>query len=632
MPISEQLEPRKLLAAAVLDEEVSDFGASEFADDVAVQKDRRIVVLGHTEGAAGGDRLFLARYDVDGSLDPFFGENGRIFGAFSEFTRATSLTIDRSGRMIVAGVTNASDPEVAAMRFTRSGFLDQSFGSNGLAKLNVSPGGSESAADVAVDSSGRVFVAGQAATGPSSSPNSRPAMMVARFDVFGRADLSFGNEDADDFGLADGVSVVPIGDESGASGVLLDGSRVYVAGFGTEEEIGQGPEKRFTLVRLEQNGALDRDFGDGEDGIVVVDFGLPSVAQELDLADDGKIVVIGNTLPTLDTPGEQIILARFDRGGSLDGSFGGGDGFVLTGFGGARSQLARGVVVDNQDRVLFAGEINDAGDPSGDLNDDRFLVGRYLEDGTPDTAFAPGGALVEEVRTGDNNLEQVANIALQKDGKNGSVVVAGNTGTTTADQDLALVRVATDATLSSGSARIKGKTLLVRGTDRSDVITVSPNFAAGTIEVNVNGSLQSFPGGNIARIGIVAKDGDDEVTCSVGGEVITTIQGNDDDDDLRLLGDARGRIEGGDDDDDIVGGDRDDRLRGGRGDDRIFAGDGHDDLNGDSGFDDLFGEDGDDQIKAADGFHDDIDGGGGDDEAEIDFFDEVSRIDDIDVD
>ena len=35
-------------------------------------------------------------------------------------------------------------------------------------------------------------------------------------------------------------------------------------------------------------------------------------------------------------------------------------------------------------------------------------------------------------------------------------------------------------------------------------------------------------------------DGDDEVTCSVGGDVITTLLGGDGDDDMRLLGDARG--------------------------------------------------------------------------------------------
>jgi uncharacterized delta-60 repeat protein len=530
---------------------------------------------------------------------------------------------------VVAGVTSEADPAIAAMRFTRSGFLDTSFGAAGLARMQAGTG--EVVNDVAADSNGRVIVAGQAQFNTPIPTTPTPAFMVARFDAFGRPDVNFGDA-SEDSALDDGVNLFPVGiGESGANAVLIDGSRIYVAGFGTEQKSGQPAEKRLALARLDGNGALDEDFADNDDGVVVVDFGLPSVGQELDRADDGKIVVAGNTLPTLDAPGEQILVARFDRGGSLDGSFGGGDGFTISAFGGARAQLARGVVVDSKNRVLVGGEVNDTGDPTGDLNDDRFLLARYLSDGTPDTTFAPDGAVINEVRAGDNSVEQVAGITLQQDGKNGRVVLAGNTGTTGADQDVAVVRVATDATTKSGSARIKGRSLLVRGTDRDDVIGVSPNFAAGTIEVNVNGILQSFPGGTIERIGIVAKDGDDEVTCSVGGEVVTTIEGGDDDDDLRLLGDARGRLEGDDGDDDLFGGDRDDRLRGGDDDDRLFGGDGHDNITGDRGFDELFGEDGDDDLKSDDGFHDDVDGGDGDDDARIDFFDFVTRVDDVDV-
>ena len=95
---------------------------------------------------------------------------------------------------------------------------------------------------------------------------------------------------------------------------------------------------------------------------------------------------------------------------------------------------------------------------------------------------------------------------------------------------------------------------------------------------------------------------------------------------------TRGRLGGddcGDGDDLLLGGNFKDRLRGGRGDDRLFGGDGNDDLAGDSGNDELFGEDGDDELKADDDYHDDVDGGDGDDSANIDFFDFVTRVDDV---
>jgi uncharacterized delta-60 repeat protein len=632
MPI-ESLERRTLFAGVVLNEEITDFGESEVADAIESQRDGRSIVLGHIEGAADGGRLFLARYDIDGSLDTTFGENGRIFGEFDNFRRATSMTIDRAGRIIVAGVTTDDpadeddQPGVAAMRFTRSGFLDRSFGDGGLATLDAGTG--ELIKDVAVDPSGRVIAVGQTLVESPGSSAATLGFLITRFESFGAADLTFGGDETLAIGTGFKTFTVGIG-ESGATSVALDGSHILVGGFGTEQEAGQPAESRFAIARLERFGTLDEDFGTrDEDGIVTVDFGGAGVAQDLALGRNGKIVAVGNTLPVDAVGGEQILVARFTRGGELDPAFGGGDGFTLAGFGGARSQIARQIAVDRSERVYVAGTVLDAGEPTGDLNDDQFLLARFLADGTPDETFAAGGAIINEVEQGLDSLEQVAGLTIQKEGKDGRVLVAGNAGTTLADQDLAVVRYATDATLGTGSAQVKGTKLIVRGTDRRDVITVSPDTAAGMINVNVNGAAQTFPIAGIKRIEVSARDGNDEVTCSVGGEIITTLNGGDDDDDLRLLGDARGRLEGDDGDDDLTGGDRADRLRGGDGDDILFGGDGNDDISGDDGFDELFGEEGDDELKADDGFEDELDGGGGDDEARVDFFDDYTRIDDV---
>jgi uncharacterized delta-60 repeat protein len=633
------LEARTLLAATVVREVVSDFGESEFADDVAVQRDGRPIVLGHTEGALDGGRLFLARYEIDGTLDTFFGEGGRMFGEFPEFRRATSMAIDRAGRIYVAGVTDGisddpeapPDPAIAVVRVTRSGFLDRSYGDGGLATVQAGTG--EVVNDVAVDPSGRAVVAGQTVVSSAAGTSPTPAFMAARFEAFGRPDLTFGGIPGS--AVRDGVAAFPVGvGESGATSVAIDrNGQIVLGGFAQEQSSGQPAESRFALARLERFGTLDDDFGGdaGDDGIVTVDFGLPATVEDIALGRGGKIVAAGSTLPDLDAPGEQILVARFDRGGALDPSFGGGDGFTTAAFGGARAQVARGVAIDTQDRVLVAGEVLDAGEPTGDLNDDQFLLARFLSDGTPDATFAPGGGLLNEVQAGLDSLEDVAGLAIQRDGRRDpTVVVAGTVGPSADDRDLALVRYATDATTRTGSARVNGRKLVVKGSDRDDVITVAPGAAAGTIDVTVNGALQSFPLAGITRIEIGAKDGDDEATCSVGGDVVSVILGGDDDDDLRLLGDAAGRLEGGDGDDDLTGGARADRLRGGDGDDLLFGGDGNDDLDGDDGFDELFGEDGDDDLKADDGFADDLDGGGGDDEARVDLFDFFSRIDDVD--
>src|SRR5690242_13897513 len=137
---AEILEPRTMLSAAVLHEEVNDFGGSDLADAVASDRSGRTYVVGHTLNDRAGDRLYVPRCDEEGVLDTFLGQSRRIFGTFPSFTRATSIAVDKSGRIVVAGVTNDATTAIAAMRFTSSGFLDTSFGDNGLATIRAGTG------------------------------------------------------------------------------------------------------------------------------------------------------------------------------------------------------------------------------------------------------------------------------------------------------------------------------------------------------------------------------------------------------------------------------------------------------------------------------------------------------------
>ena len=192
---------------------------------------------GTPRAPTAGGRLFLARYDVDGTLDPLFGENGRIFGEFPNFPRATAMAIDSRGRIIVAGVTNDRRPASSpSMRFTRSGFLDTSFGNGGLATLNAGSG--EVVNDVAVDSSGRVIVAGQVQVVAGRRRRARDSWSRGSTCSAGPTRLRRART-----GRGDGVVAFPVGiGDSGATSVVLDGdSRILVGGFGTEQSSGEPP-------------------------------------------------------------------------------------------------------------------------------------------------------------------------------------------------------------------------------------------------------------------------------------------------------------------------------------------------------------------------------------------------------
>src|SRR5688500_11501124 len=77
-------------------------------------------------------------------------------------------------------------------------------------------------------------------------------------------------------------------------------------------------------------GDLDRSF-DG-DGKVVTDFGGSELGHDVVVQTDGKIVMVGEALSESGGPQPGFVLARYNRNGSLDASFGSG-GKVRTEFG-----------------------------------------------------------------------------------------------------------------------------------------------------------------------------------------------------------------------------------------------------------------------------------------------------------
>lgn len=127
-------------------------------------------------------------------------------------------------------------------------------------------------------------------------------------------------------------------------------------------------------------GALDPTFGAG--GLVLSDFGQETRANAVALQADGKIVVAGQTsFPNSD--GSNNALARYNRDGTLDSTFGTGGHVYLP--------------HTNQDSHHFAVS-SVIIQPDGDIVPVEFAtdattlgLARFLPDGSPDTTFGPNG-------------------------------------------------------------------------------------------------------------------------------------------------------------------------------------------------------------------------------------------------
>ncbi len=271
---------------------------------IALQADGRIVVAG-TAFASGktNDALALARYNVDGSLDPSFGSGGSLITTFeasgaepgSSPFRVAALLIQSDGNLVAVGSIGGHQGAFGLAGYLPSGALDVGFGTGGTVISNRAASTQAYAAVLQPD--GKIVVGG----GPGAGTE-RLAFVLARYDPRGHLDASFGSGGF--------VTTVFPGGGSGAHAVTVGSNGMLVAagaGYASAPPsqasgAGQGPVNGgFAVVRYLPNGATDTSFG--SDGAVLTTVGdAGSVPAAVAIQGDGKLVTAGLTYFLVPTP------------------------------------------------------------------------------------------------------------------------------------------------------------------------------------------------------------------------------------------------------------------------------------------------------------------------------------------
>ncbi|GJQ59120.1 MAG: hypothetical protein D8M57_04865 [Candidatus Scalindua sp. AMX11] len=130
----------------------TDFGSLDEASALVVQADSKLVAAGRT-----GAKFALARYTPDGSLDPSFGTGGRVTTDFgTSLDQSNALVVQADGKLVAAGRTDAN---FALARYFLDGSLDPSFGTGGKVTTDFG-GGPQEARALVVQADGKLVAAG----------------------------------------------------------------------------------------------------------------------------------------------------------------------------------------------------------------------------------------------------------------------------------------------------------------------------------------------------------------------------------------------------------------------------------------------------------------------------------------
>ncbi len=125
-----------------------DFDYDDFAEDVVVRADRKIVAV--------GGKWQIARYNSDGSLDPSFGTAGKQETSFGGAQFARGAALDSDGKLVVVG---GDGGDFALARYGADGSLDSTFGVAGTQTTEFS-GGASAALSVVRQPDGKLVLAG----------------------------------------------------------------------------------------------------------------------------------------------------------------------------------------------------------------------------------------------------------------------------------------------------------------------------------------------------------------------------------------------------------------------------------------------------------------------------------------
>ena len=278
---------------------------------------------------------------ADGATDTFFDSDGKLTTDFSAaMTTRLPSPSNRTARSSPPGVPSMFGTfDFALARYNADGRLDTTFDSDG--KLTTDFFGSDNAATaVAVQSDGKIVVAGYAWNQDTGTPD----FALARYNADGRLDTTF---DSDGKLTTDFFSLFGSFDIATAVAVQSDG-KIVAAGYAETFWFDSDLTSDFALARYNADGSLDTTFD--SDGKLTTDFfgggGRDDEAIAVAVQSDGKIVAAGYSSPNAD-----FALARYNADGSLDTTFD-SDGRLTTDFFGfgRKTGVCRRRPIGRQDR------------------------------------------------------------------------------------------------------------------------------------------------------------------------------------------------------------------------------------------------------------------------------------------
>lgn len=276
-----------------------------------------ILVAGYLPSMAlPRSRPALSRLRADGTFDPSFGVDGKVvisghpFGASARI-RFEDATQAPHGKILLAGwcedCGGGSPADFIVLRINANGSVDGTFGTAGWARFARIGTREEYATAIAIDTAGRIVLAGYSTENDDSTTPQAP--MLVRFLADGQKDLEFNDTGVVDVNIFGSFVTAAITIDPTNDGIVLAATLTNTP----------AATPGSVLMRYRRDGVLD-NFGSG--GLVIFQQEQGTNITQLAIRRDRRITAAGWIDPT-GTDTRDFFAARVFASGALDTSFDG---------------------------------------------------------------------------------------------------------------------------------------------------------------------------------------------------------------------------------------------------------------------------------------------------------------------
>jgi uncharacterized delta-60 repeat protein len=314
--------------------------AAGLVNDLALQTDSKVVLVGVFTAYNGTTRGSIARANTDGTLEAGLSPTSSLVGNLNAIVRQSD------GKILISGTLNSVNGTARGniARLNADGTLDTSF--------DPGTGANAFVTSIGIQSDGKIIIGGN-----FTSYNGTAINRVARLNADGSLDMSFN------------------------PGTGLASGDIYTIAFQTDGKILIGG--LFTaynavtvgrIVRLNTDGSLDTSFATGT--------GANSSVRKIVVQPDGKIMV-GGDFATFNGVAKTRLM-RLNADGTDDTSFNTGTGL---------NNSVRDLVRHADGKIVIVGSFTTVNGTT------RNRAARLNADGSLDTTFDPGAGFATDVYT-----------------------------------------------------------------------------------------------------------------------------------------------------------------------------------------------------------------------------------------